>query len=54
MITLCIRYKIDIHKLLDFEDYAKAWPAPIDFPSHTSGCILAEDRSFLQRAVTAA
>lgn len=100
MFTLCIRYKLDQHKLSDFEQYAKNWPAPIercggkligyflptkfagatdlalaliDFPSlaayeqyrerlindpdasenvaraNQSGCILVEDRSFLQR-----
>lgn len=101
MITLCIRYTIDIHKLADFEVYARRWPdtirrcggnllgyflptklagptnfalALIDFPDlgsyeryryalmndpdavaniaavEESGCILLEDRSFLQRA----
>ena len=29
MITVCIRYTLDIHKLADFERYAKAWPEPI-------------------------
>lgn len=29
MITVCIRYTLDIHKLADFEKYAKAWPEPI-------------------------
>jgi len=29
MITLCIRYTIDIHKTRDFEQYARAWPEPI-------------------------
>lgn len=29
MITLCIRYTIDIHKTHDFEQYARAWPEPI-------------------------
>jgi hypothetical protein len=98
--TLCIRYKIDIHKLADFERYASTWPGPIarcggkligyylptkfagptdcalaliDFPTlaayeqyreklaedpdaidnvaraDQSGCILVEDRSFLQK-----
>ncbi len=100
MPTLCIRYKLDRHKLRDFETYARSWPGPIercggtligyylptkiagrtdealaliDFPSLTayeqyrerllsdqeacenvarmdaSGCVLVEDRSFLQR-----
>ncbi|MGI8958561.1 MAG: NIPSNAP family protein [Bryobacteraceae bacterium] len=101
MLTLCIRYKLDPHKLTHFEKYARNWPAPIErcggkligyflptklagptdvalaligFPSlavyeqyrdrlmsdpeaaenvarvDESGCILIEDRSFLQRA----
>jgi len=29
MITVCIRYKIDIHKTSDFEQYARNWPEPI-------------------------
>lgn len=29
MITLCIRYTIDIQKHADFEQYARAWPEPI-------------------------
>ncbi len=29
MITLCIRYTIDMHKLEDFERYARNWPEPI-------------------------
>jgi len=29
MITLCIRYTIDMHKLTDFEKYARTWPEPI-------------------------
>lgn len=29
MITLCIRYTIDIHKSADFEQYARTWPEPI-------------------------
>ena len=29
MLTLCIRYTLDIHKLADFEQYARAWPEPI-------------------------
>jgi hypothetical protein len=29
MITLCIRYTIDMHKLADFEQYARTWPEPI-------------------------
>lgn len=100
MVTLCIRYKLDAHKLSDFEEYARNWPAPIEhcggkligyflptklagptdaalalinFPSlavyeqyrerlmsdpdarenvsraDRSGCILIEDRSFLQQ-----
>ncbi len=100
MITLCIRYTIDIQKHSDFEQYARNWPdsirrcggelvgyflptklagatnialAVINFPSlaayekyreslmsdeaakenvafaDRSGCILVEDRSFLQR-----
>ncbi|MGI8771142.1 MAG: NIPSNAP family protein [Acidobacteriaceae bacterium] len=101
MPTLCIRYKLDAHKLADFEKYARNWPATIercggtllgyflptklagptdfglaliDFPdlaayeqyrdrlmqdpdakanvaqADASGCILVEDRSFLERA----
>ena len=101
MPTLCIRYKLDAHKLADFEKYARNWPTPIercggtllgyflptklagptdfglaliDFPdlaayeqyrdrlmqdpdaksnvaqADESGCILVEDRSFLERA----
>jgi hypothetical protein len=29
MITVCIRYTIDIHKTSDFEQYARKWPEPI-------------------------
>jgi hypothetical protein len=29
MITLCIRYTIDINKHRDFEQYARNWPEPI-------------------------
>lgn len=29
MITLCIRYTIDTHKISDFERYARNWPEPI-------------------------
>ena len=29
MITVCIRYTLDIHKLADFERYARDWPEPI-------------------------
>jgi hypothetical protein len=29
MITMCIRYTLDIHKLKDFEKYARNWPEPI-------------------------
>jgi hypothetical protein len=29
MITVCIRYTIDIHKAGDFEQYARNWPEPI-------------------------
>lgn len=29
MITLCIRYTIDMHKHADFERYASNWPEPI-------------------------
>ncbi|MBV9405950.1 MAG: NIPSNAP family protein [Acidobacteriaceae bacterium] len=29
MITLCIQYEIDHHKLADFERYARNWPEPI-------------------------
>lgn len=29
MITLCIRYTIDMHKLKNFEQYARKWPEPI-------------------------
>lgn len=29
MLTLCIRYTIDMHKIADFEKYAQAWPEPI-------------------------
>ena len=29
MITVCIRYTIDIHKHNDFETYARNWPKPI-------------------------
>ena len=100
MITLCIQYQIDHHKLSDFERYARNWPelirrcggeligyflptklagrtnmalALIQFQdlgayeryrdalmkdrdavanvqqADASGCILVEDRSFLQR-----
>ena len=100
MITLCIRYTIDIQKHADFEQYARNWPEPIqrcggelvgyflptklagatniayaliNFPNlaayekyredlmndpaakenvafaDRSGCILIEDRSFLQQ-----
>jgi hypothetical protein len=30
MITLCIRYTLDIGKLADFEDYARRFPEPIE------------------------
>ena len=100
MITLCIQYQLDPHKLADFEKYARNWPEPIRrcggdlvgyflptklagrtnaalalirFPSlgayekyrealmndtdaianvkhaEASGCILVEDRSFVQQ-----
>jgi hypothetical protein len=100
MLTLCIRYTIDINKHGDFEQYARNWPEPIrrcggdlvgyflptklagatnialaliNFPNlaayekyredlmsdaaakenvafaDRSGCILIEDRSFLQQ-----
>ena len=29
MITVCIRYTIDIQKHADFEQYARNWPEPI-------------------------
>ena len=29
MITVCIRYTIDIHKTAEFEQYARKWPDPI-------------------------
>lgn len=29
MLTVCIRYTLDIHKLADFERYARNWPEPI-------------------------
>ncbi len=29
MITVCIRYTIDIHKHAEFEQYARNWPEPI-------------------------
>ncbi len=29
MITVCIRYTLDIRKLEDFERYARNWPEPI-------------------------
>jgi len=29
MITVCIRYTIDIHKTADFEQYARRWSEPI-------------------------
>ena len=29
MITLCIRYRIDMHKVKEFEQYARKWPEPI-------------------------
>ena len=29
MITLLIRYTLDMHKLEDFEAYARRWPEPI-------------------------
>jgi hypothetical protein len=29
MITLCIQYQIDHHKLKEFEEYARNWPEPI-------------------------
>lgn len=29
MITLCIHYHLDHHKLADFQRYAAKWPAPI-------------------------
>ena len=30
MVTMCIRYTIDLHKLGDFEEYARRWPEPIE------------------------
>jgi hypothetical protein len=30
MLTLCIRYKLDAHKLPNFEEYARNWPVPIE------------------------
>ena len=29
MITVCIRYTIDMHKQQEFEQYARAWTGPI-------------------------
>ena len=29
MLTVCIRYTLDSHKLADFERYAREWPEPI-------------------------
>jgi hypothetical protein len=29
MLTVCIRYTIDIQKTSDFEQYARNWPEPI-------------------------
>lgn len=29
MITVCIRYTLEIHKTCDFEQYARNWPEPI-------------------------
>jgi hypothetical protein len=29
MLTVCIRYTLDIHKLSEFERYAREWPEPI-------------------------
>lgn len=29
MLTVCIRYTLDIHKLSDFEKYARNWLEPI-------------------------
>ena len=29
MLTVCIRYTLDMHKLSDFEQYARNWPEPI-------------------------
>lgn len=29
MITLCIQYQVDHHKLNEFEAYARNWPEPI-------------------------
>jgi hypothetical protein len=29
MITMCIRYTLDIHKFADFEKYARRWAEPI-------------------------
>ena len=29
MLTVCIKYTIDIHKTADFERYARDWPEPI-------------------------
>ena len=29
MITMCIRYTLDLYKLVDFEKYARNWPEPI-------------------------
>jgi NIPSNAP len=29
MVTMCIRYTIDLHRLGDFEEYARRWPQAI-------------------------
>ena len=29
MLTVCIRYTLDIKKIADFERYAREWPEPI-------------------------
>ena len=29
MLTLCIRYTIDVQKFADFERYARNWPEPV-------------------------
>lgn len=29
MLTICIRYTLDFHKLSEFERYAREWPEPI-------------------------
>lgn len=30
MITMCIRYTLDINKLADFESYARSLPTPVE------------------------